>query len=156
VEGEHLEVEGYRQMEEGDPEAEEGDQEPQGDQEAADEEAHAEAAEEEPDWVGLYEDPADYDAQRWTPVPPELFVERNTDEKFERPCRGVLMTVARGMAYQKGSSGNSKGSGLRFGKRRHNTYPGSRPSSPEVKPLRPALVFTISTRWLQCSLSCVV
>jgi hypothetical protein len=58
---------------------------------------HAEAAEEEADWVGLYEDPTNYDAQRWTPVPLELFVERNTGEKFERPP-GVLPIYQCGVA----------------------------------------------------------
>jgi hypothetical protein len=29
-------------------------------------------------------------------------------------------------------------------------YPGSEPSSPEVKPLLPALVFILSTQWLYC------
>jgi hypothetical protein len=28
-----------------------------------------EEAEEEADWASLYEDPADYDEQRWIPVP---------------------------------------------------------------------------------------
>jgi hypothetical protein len=37
---------------------------------------------------------------------------------------------------------------LEIRKWRHSTYPGSGPSSPEVKPLCPALVFIISTRWL--------
>jgi hypothetical protein len=65
-----------------------------------------------------------------------------------RLCHGSLMTVAIGMAYRRGSADNSDGSGSRLGKRRHNTYPGSGPSSPEVKPLHPALDFIISTRWL--------
>jgi hypothetical protein len=47
-----------------------------------------------------------------------------------------------------GLVGNSDGSGSRLGKCRHITYPSSGPSSLEVKPLRPALVFIISTRWL--------
>jgi hypothetical protein len=45
---------------------------------------------------------------------------------------------------------------LGIGQWQHITYPGSGPSSPEVKPLRPALVFITSTWWLQRSLSCLV
>jgi hypothetical protein len=40
------------------------------------------------------------------------------------------------------------GSGSRLGSYDTSTYPGSGPSSPEVKPLLPALVFILSTRWL--------
>jgi hypothetical protein len=73
-------------------EEEEGYQEPARDQEEAD----AKAPKEEADWAGLYEDPANYNAQRWTPVPPELFVERNTSDKFQRPP-GVLPIYQRGV-----------------------------------------------------------
>jgi hypothetical protein len=37
---------------------------------------------------------------------------------------------------------------LEIGQWWHNTYPGSGPSSLEVKPLRTALVFIINTWWL--------
>jgi hypothetical protein len=40
------------------------------------------------------------------------------------------------------------GSGSRLGSYDTSTYPGSGPSSPEVKPLLPALVIILSTRWL--------
>jgi hypothetical protein len=40
------------------------------------------------------------------------------------------------------------GSGSRLGSYDTRTYPGSGPSTPEVKPLLPALVFILSTRWL--------
>jgi hypothetical protein len=40
------------------------------------------------------------------------------------------------------------GSGSRLGSYDTSTYPGSGPSTPEVKPLLPALVFILSTRWL--------
>jgi hypothetical protein len=40
------------------------------------------------------------------------------------------------------------GSGSRLGRDDTSTYQGSRPSTPEVKPLLPALVFILSTRWL--------
>jgi hypothetical protein len=40
------------------------------------------------------------------------------------------------------------GSGSRLGSYDMSTYPGSGPSSPEVKPLLLALVFILSTRWL--------
>jgi hypothetical protein len=61
---------------------------------------------------------------------------------------GILMIVAIWMAYRRGSTENNDESGSRLGKQRHITYPGSGSSSLEVKPLRPALVFIISTRWL--------
>jgi hypothetical protein len=99
AEGEHLEEEeeeGYQETA-GDQEVEEGYQEPAGDQEAADEEADAEEAEEEADWAGLYEDPADYDAQRWTSLPLDLFMEQNIGEKFQKPPK-VLPIYQRGVA----------------------------------------------------------
>jgi hypothetical protein len=40
------------------------------------------------------------------------------------------------------------GSGSRLGSYDTSTYPGSGPSSSEVKPLLHALVFILSTRWL--------
>jgi hypothetical protein len=40
------------------------------------------------------------------------------------------------------------GSGSRLGSYDTSTYPGSGPSTPEVKPLLPALVFILSTWWL--------
>jgi hypothetical protein len=40
------------------------------------------------------------------------------------------------------------GSGSRLGSYDTSTYPGSGPSIPEVKPLLPALLFILSTRWL--------
>jgi hypothetical protein len=40
------------------------------------------------------------------------------------------------------------GSGSRLGSYDTSTYPGSGPSTPEVKPLLPALLFILSTRWL--------
>jgi hypothetical protein len=40
------------------------------------------------------------------------------------------------------------GSGLRLGSYDTSTYPGSGPSTPEVKPLLPTLVFILSTRSL--------
>jgi hypothetical protein len=40
------------------------------------------------------------------------------------------------------------GSGSRLGSDDTSTYPGSGPSTPEVKPLLPALVFILSTWWL--------
>jgi hypothetical protein len=40
------------------------------------------------------------------------------------------------------------GSGSRLGSYDMSMYPGSGPSTSEVKPLLPALVFILSTRWL--------
>jgi hypothetical protein len=40
------------------------------------------------------------------------------------------------------------GSGSRSGSYDTSTYPGLGPSSPEIKPLLPALFFILSTRWL--------
>jgi hypothetical protein len=40
------------------------------------------------------------------------------------------------------------GSGSRLGSYDTSMYPGSGPSTPEVKPLLPALLFILSTRWL--------
>jgi hypothetical protein len=40
------------------------------------------------------------------------------------------------------------GFGSRLGSYDTSTYPGSRPSTPEVKPLLPATLFILSTRWL--------
>jgi hypothetical protein len=39
-------------------------------------------------------------------------------------------------------------SGSRLGSYDTSTYPGSGPSTPDVKPLLPALLFILSTRWL--------
>jgi hypothetical protein len=39
------------------------------------------------------------------------------------------------------------GSGSRLGRYDMITYPGSRPSTPELKPLLPGLLFILSTRW---------
>jgi hypothetical protein len=49
------------------------------------------------------------------------------------------------VAYQEGSSLYSDGSGSRLGSEDMSTYPGSGPSSLEVKPLHPALFFITST-----------
>jgi hypothetical protein len=40
------------------------------------------------------------------------------------------------------------GSGLRLGSYDTSMYPGLGPSTPEVKPLLPALLFILCTRWL--------
>jgi hypothetical protein len=40
------------------------------------------------------------------------------------------------------------GSGSGLGSYTTSTYPGLGPSSPEVKPLLPALLFILCTRWL--------
>jgi hypothetical protein len=40
------------------------------------------------------------------------------------------------------------GSGSRLGSYDTRMYPGTRPSTLEVKPLLPALLFILSTRWL--------
>jgi hypothetical protein len=42
----------------------------------------------------------------------------------------------------------NNGSGSRLDSYDTSTYPGSGPSTPEVKPLLPALLFILSTRWL--------
>jgi hypothetical protein len=67
----------------GDQQHEEGAEEPHQQPELTGEEA--EEAEEEADWASLYEDPADYDEQRWIPVPMDQFEERNEGMKKPLP-----------------------------------------------------------------------
>jgi hypothetical protein len=55
-------------------------------EEGADEpQQQPELTEEEADWASLYEDPADYDEQRWIPVPMDQFEERNEGMKQPLP-----------------------------------------------------------------------
>jgi hypothetical protein len=74
------------------------------------------------------------------------------------PCRmsWYFRDSSHRVASREGSSEYSDGSSSRLGSDDTSTYPGSGPSSPEVKPLHPALFFITITRWLQCSFSCVV
>jgi hypothetical protein len=78
------------------------------------------------------------------------------DLGMRSPCCGILMTVVIGTAYREGLVGIQRRVRFEIGQWRYSTYPGLGPFSPEVKPLRPALIFIMLTQWLQCSLSCVV
>jgi hypothetical protein len=58
-----------------------------------------------------------------------------------------------GDGLTEGLDGGDDGSGSGLCQRRHLGYPGSGPSTPEVKPLLPAC-FLLSSQWLQRSSSC--
>jgi hypothetical protein len=58
-----------------------------------------------------------------------------------------------GDGLTEGLDGGDNGSGSELCQRRHLGYPGSGPSTLEVKPLLPAC-FLLASQWLQCSSSC--
>jgi hypothetical protein len=73
--------------------------------------------------------------------------------ELDTPCVGWYMSLYfDDSSHRDGLSkelvGEQRWVPLGIGQWRHDTYPGSGPSSLEVKTLRPALVFIISTRWL--------
>jgi hypothetical protein len=70
-------------------------------------------------------------------------------------CRGNLETVAMGWLNKGARRCATMGPARDCANRDTLVYPGSGPSTPEVKPLLPAC-FVLSQQWLQCTLSCLV
>jgi hypothetical protein len=73
----------------------------------------------------------------------------------ECPCHGNLETVAMGWLNEGARRCATMGLARDCANRDTSIYPGSGPSTPEVKPLLPAC-FVLSRQWLQRSSSCSV